>query len=105
MKPTGISEEQANLKAFLFSLADSAKEWLYYLPSGTVTTWNKIKKLFLEKYFPASKAANIRNEICGIQQLNRESLYEYWERFKKLCASVLIIKSMRNFSFNTSIRG
>ena len=87
MKPTGISEEQVKLRTFLFSLADSAKEWLYYLPSGTVITWNKMKKLFLEKYFPASKAANIRKEICGIRQLNGESLYEYWERFKKLCAS------------------
>ena len=66
MKPTGISEEQVKLRAFLFSLVDSAKEWLYYLPSGTVTTWNEMKKLFLEKYFPASKAANIRKEICGI---------------------------------------
>ncbi|XP_010247874.1 PREDICTED: uncharacterized protein LOC104590819 [Nelumbo nucifera] len=66
---------------------DSAKDWLYYLPSGSVTTWNKMKRLFLEKYFPASRVANIRKEICGIRQYNRESLHEYWERFKKLCAS------------------
>ena len=77
MKPTGISKEQVKLRAFPFSLADSVKEWLYYLPYGTVTTWNEMKKLFLEKYFPASKAANIRKEISGIQQLNVESLYEY----------------------------
>ena len=77
MKPMGISEEQVKLKAFSFSLVESAKEWLYYLPYGTVTTLNEIKKLFLEKYFPASKAANIRKEICGIRQLNGESLYEY----------------------------
>ena len=57
----------SEIKGIPFSLADSAKEWLYYLPSGTVTTWNEMKKLFLEKYFPASKAANIRNEICGIR--------------------------------------
>ena len=65
-KPTGISEEQVKLRAFPFSLVDSAKEWLYYLPSGTMTKWNEMKKLFREKYFPASKAANIRKEICGI---------------------------------------
>ena len=60
MKPTGTFEEQVKLRAFPFSLADSAKEWLYYLPSGTVTTWNEMNKLFLERYFPASKATNIR---------------------------------------------
>ena len=87
MKPTGVSEEQIKMRAFPFSLKDSAKDWLYYLPSGSVTTWNEMKRLFLEKYFPASRAANIRKEICGVKQHNGESLYEYWERFKKLCAS------------------
>jgi len=31
--------------------------------------------------------ANIRKEICGVRHHNRESLHEYWERFKKLCAN------------------
>jgi hypothetical protein len=87
MKPTGVTEEQIKLRAFPFSLKESAKDWLYYLPSGSITTWNEMKRLFLEKYFPASRAANIRKEICGVRQHNGESLYEYWERFKKLCAS------------------
>ena len=76
MNPMGISEEQVKLRAFPFSLVDSAKEWLYYLPSGTVTAWNKMKKLSSEKYYLASKAANIKKEICGIRQLNGESLYK-----------------------------
>jgi hypothetical protein len=87
MKPTGVTEEQIKLRAFPFSLKDSAKDWLYYLPSGSIITWNEMKRLFLEKYFPASRAANIRKEICGVRQHNGESLHEYWERFKKLCAS------------------
>jgi len=29
----------------------------------------------------------IRKDISGIRQLGGETLYEYWERFKKLCAS------------------
>jgi hypothetical protein len=66
---------------------DSAKDWLYYLPSGSITTWNEMKRFFLEKYFPASRASNIRKEICDVRQHNGESLHEYWKRFKKLCAS------------------
>ncbi|XP_073119846.1 uncharacterized protein [Henckelia pumila] len=46
-----------------------------------------MKRIFLEKYFPASRAANIRKEIYGCKQQMGESLHEYWERFKKLCAS------------------
>ncbi|KAH9669232.1 hypothetical protein KPL70_021706 [Citrus sinensis] len=51
-----------------------AIDWLYYLPPGSITTWNGLKKQFLEKYFPASRAANIRKDICGIRQLLGETL-------------------------------
>ncbi|XP_071939302.1 uncharacterized protein [Coffea arabica] len=85
MKPPGITEEQIKMRAFPFSLKDSAKDWLYYLPPGSITTWDQLKKKFLDKYFPASRAASLRKEICGIKQQPSESLYEYWERFKKLC--------------------
>jgi hypothetical protein len=70
-------------------LKDLAKDWLYYLPFGIITTWNEIKRLFLEKYFPSSRAINIQKEICGVRQHNEESLHKYWEWFKKLCASFL----------------
>ena len=49
MTPTEVTEEQIKLQAFPFSLADSAKEWLYYLPFGAITTWNGMKKAFLER--------------------------------------------------------
>nr|XP_027096231.1 uncharacterized protein LOC113716133 [Coffea arabica] len=55
------------------------------LPAGSITTWAQLKKKFLEKFFPASRAASLRKEICGIKQYPGESLYEYWERFNKLC--------------------
>ncbi|KAA0054379.1 uncharacterized protein E5676_scaffold302G002040 [Cucumis melo var. makuwa] len=87
MRPHGISEEQLNLRAFPFSLTDVAKRWLYYLELGSITTWGSLKKKFLEKIFPASRINNNRKEIYGIRQAFGESLSEYWERFKKLCAS------------------
>ncbi|KAL0411958.1 UNVERIFIED_CONTAM: hypothetical protein Slati_3785500 [Sesamum latifolium] len=59
MRPQGITEEQVKLRAFPFSLAEQAKDWLYFLPSGSITTWNDLKKQFLEKYFPASRATTI----------------------------------------------
>ncbi|KAI3755784.1 hypothetical protein L1987_55590 [Smallanthus sonchifolius] len=86
MKPHNITEDQIKLRAFPFSLQDSAKEWLYYLPPGSVTTWNELARLFLDKYFPEVKASILRKEIIGIKQTKREALHTYWERFKKLCA-------------------
>ncbi|XP_019173570.1 PREDICTED: uncharacterized protein LOC109169147 [Ipomoea nil] len=86
-KPQGVTEDQTKLRAFPFSLADRAKDWLFYLPSRSITTWNEMVRLFLEKFFPVSRAANIRREICGIKQRDIETVHEYWERFKQLCAS------------------
>ena len=34
MRPTEVTKEQIKLRAFPFSLADSAKEWVYYLQIG-----------------------------------------------------------------------
>ncbi|GKB30614.1 uncharacterized protein Tco_0870015, partial [Tanacetum coccineum] len=87
MKLREVTKEQIKLRAFPFLLADKAKDWLYYLPSGSITTWDQMKQQFLKKFFSASRAVNIRKDICGIRQFNGETLYEYWEKFKRLCAS------------------
>ncbi|XP_071926063.1 uncharacterized protein [Coffea arabica] len=74
MKPLGVTEEQIRLRAFPFSLKDAAKDWLYYLPAGSITTWVQLKKKFLEKFFLASRAASLRKEICSIKQYPGEFL-------------------------------
>ncbi|XP_058776313.1 uncharacterized protein LOC131650626 [Vicia villosa] len=86
LKPEGITEDHIKLRAFPFSLQGAAKDWIYDLEPNSITSWNALKRVFLERYFPASRAASIRKEICGIRQDN-ESLAEYWDRFKKLVSS------------------
>ena len=86
MRPTTVTEEHIKLKSFPFSLQDAAKNWLYYLPPGSINTWETLKRLFLEKFFPASRVDVIRKDIYGIRQQERENLHN-WERFKKLYAS------------------
>ncbi|RDX88069.1 hypothetical protein CR513_30378, partial [Mucuna pruriens] len=68
------------MKMFPFSLDGATKDWLY-LQSVIFNTWGDMKRMFLEKFFLASKTATIRKEICEI------NLHEYWERFNKLCAT------------------
>jgi len=38
IKLEGVTEDQIKLRAFPFLLADSTKEWLFYLPPGSVNT-------------------------------------------------------------------
>ncbi|CAH9146939.1 unnamed protein product [Cuscuta epithymum] len=87
MCPNGATEEQIKLRAFPFSLKDTAKDWLFYLPSGSINTWAQMKKCFLDRYYPASISSSLKKQISNIEQKDDESLYEFWERFKKLCAS------------------
>ncbi|KAF7811913.1 LRR receptor-like serine/threonine-protein kinase EFR [Senna tora] len=87
MKPERVTTKQIKLRAFPFSLDGAAKEWLFYLPAGFVISWEGMMRLFLDRYFPSSRVINVRRDICGIKQKVKESLFDYWERFKKLCAS------------------
>ncbi|KAL0451462.1 UNVERIFIED_CONTAM: hypothetical protein Slati_1124300 [Sesamum latifolium] len=87
MRPQGVTEEQVKLRAFPFSLGDKAKDWLYSLPSGSIISWNELKKQFLENYFAASCTTTIRKEISGICQFFDENFHEYWGRFKHLVES------------------
>ncbi|XP_023772380.2 uncharacterized protein LOC111921039 [Lactuca sativa] len=86
MKPHNVTEDQIKLRAFPFAVQDSAKDWLYDLPPGTVDTWVDLARLFLDKYFPEMKASALKREIIGIKQHKKEAFHTYWERFKKLCA-------------------
>ncbi|CAN6681923.1 unnamed protein product [Malus baccata var. baccata] len=87
MRPANVDEEQVKLRAFPFTLEAKAKEWLYNLPPGSMNTWNQVKQAFLEQYFPATKAASIRKDICAIRQQHGEPFGDYYERFTHLVAS------------------
>ena len=87
MCPSDVTQEQYRLRVFSFSLKDSAKDWFHSLPPNSVTTWVNLKKVFLDKYFPAIKSNQLKKKICNIEQLTTESLYDYFERFKKLVKS------------------
>ncbi|XP_052291700.1 uncharacterized protein LOC127900585 [Citrus sinensis] len=80
----GASQEALRLRLFPFSLRDRARAWLNSLPPNSITTWNDLADKFLLKYFPPTKNAKLRNEIASFHQLEDESLYDAWERFKEL---------------------
>ena len=86
VQPHDIREDYVKMKTFPFSLDDVAKDWLYLQPD-IINTRKYMKRRSLEKFFPASRTTSIRQEICGIRQQPRETLYDYWERFNKLRAT------------------
>ncbi|KAM2685400.1 hypothetical protein EV1_046774 [Malus domestica] len=87
MTPVNVDGSILKMKAFPFSLLEKAKDWLYELAPGTVTSWESMKWAFLEKFFPISRVILLRKRISGIQQNQGESFPTYYERFKTLIAS------------------
>ncbi|CAN6677806.1 unnamed protein product [Malus baccata var. baccata] len=87
MTPINVDGSIFKMKAFPFSLMDKAKDWLYELAPGTVTSWESMNRAFLEKFFPTSRVILLRKRISGIQQEEGESFPTYYERFKLLVAS------------------
>ncbi|CAN6679827.1 unnamed protein product [Malus baccata var. baccata] len=59
----------------------------FELAPRTVTSWESMKRAFLEKFFPTSRVILLRKRISGIQQNQGESFPTYYERFKTLIAS------------------
>ncbi|RDY13028.1 hypothetical protein CR513_02103, partial [Mucuna pruriens] len=80
MRTQGILEDYIKMKAFPFSLDGAAKDWLY-LQLVMFNTWGDMKRMFLEKFFPASRTTTILKEICRIRQHLMETWHKYWERF------------------------
>ncbi|KAH9763243.1 hypothetical protein KPL70_001093 [Citrus sinensis] len=78
------TQDALRLRLFPYSLRDRARAWLNSLPSDSITTWNELADKFLMKYFPPTKNTKLRNEITSFHQIEDESLYEAWERFKEL---------------------
>ncbi|KAK5811717.1 hypothetical protein PVK06_027078 [Gossypium arboreum] len=83
-KINGISDDAIHLRLFPFSLRNKAKQWLNSLPQGSITTWEQMTEKFLLKYFPLAKMAKLRNDISSFVQMDLETLYNAWKRYKDL---------------------
>ncbi|RDX71082.1 hypothetical protein CR513_49612, partial [Mucuna pruriens] len=60
-------------------------------------TWRDMKCMFLETFFPTSRTATIRKEICGIKQHFGDTLHEYWRGSTSFVPHVHITRSMSSY--------
>ena len=64
MGPDMADLQILKMKAFPFSLDGSALDWFEYLPMGFITSWEKLVREFLQKFYPATRVINIRSQIA-----------------------------------------
>nr|GEZ06443.1 reverse transcriptase domain-containing protein [Tanacetum cinerariifolium] len=82
IKVNGVTDDALHLYLFPHSLTHHAIAWFDHLPMNSITTFEQMAKMFLEKYFPPSMVTKLRNEITNFRQRPDESLFEAWERYK-----------------------
>ncbi|CAM8972960.1 unnamed protein product [Rhodiola kirilowii] len=82
-KINGVSDDAKLLRLFPFSLLGRARDWLRSQTPDSLTTWEELVVAFLNKYFPPSKTAYYRGLIMNFEQMDGETLYEAWERYKE----------------------
>ena len=51
----GVSHDAIMLRVFPMTLTGAAGRWVDRLPSGTINTWNLLKKNFIQRFCPPSK--------------------------------------------------
>nr|GEY47221.1 reverse transcriptase domain-containing protein [Tanacetum cinerariifolium] len=82
IKVNGVTDDALRLYLFPHSLTHHATACFDRFPRNSITTFEQMAKMFLEKYFPPSMVTKLRNEINNFCQRPDESLFEAWEHYK-----------------------
>lgn len=86
-RPT-LNIDTIRLRVFslLFTCDDTI--WLFELLYNSITTWDGVHKVFLDKYFPLSKKLNLKDKLYKFIALHGESVRSFWDRFIGFMKSV-----------------
>ncbi|GJV74963.1 reverse transcriptase domain-containing protein, partial [Tanacetum coccineum] len=76
--------EAVKLLIFPFSLCDKAKTWFNELNEESITSWEQMRKAFINRFFPPSLFNRLLLEIRNFSQNICESLTEAWLRLKNM---------------------
>ena len=61
-----------------------AATWFESLLVGSVTNWEELVEAYMCRFFSPALRSERRGEIIVFKQGEDESLYNVWERFKRL---------------------
>ncbi|GJU29780.1 reverse transcriptase domain-containing protein [Tanacetum coccineum] len=76
--------EAVKLLIFPFSLCDEAKTWFNELNEESITSWEQMRRAFINRFFPPSLFNRLLLEIRSFSQNVCESLVDAWLRLKSM---------------------
>jgi hypothetical protein len=69
---------------FVLTLKGNASEWFYSLLSQTITSWDVLENLFVEKYFPRKDPYSLFLKLVEIHMNDKETVKNFTFRFMKV---------------------
>ncbi|GJW69925.1 hypothetical protein Tco_0126842 [Tanacetum coccineum] len=80
----GVTHDAVMLQVFPITRTGAAERWVDRLSLGTVDSWDLLKKVFIQRYYPSSKTAKQLEDICNFKYEGDETLYQTWEMYNDL---------------------
>nr|GEU42353.1 hypothetical protein [Tanacetum cinerariifolium] len=80
----GVARDAVVLCVFPITLTGATKRWVDRLTSRTISTWDLLKKAFIQRYYPPSKTAKQLEDIRNFNQEGEKTLNQAWERYNDL---------------------
>ena len=90
VKLNGVRPEVIKFQMFPFSPRDVVVTWFESLPVGSVNIWEELVEAYMSIFFPHALTSERRGEIVVFKQGDDESLYNAWERYKRLLKRCLM---------------
>jgi hypothetical protein len=68
VRQEGVPDEWFKWNLFPYSLTEEAKTWYLFASFEVEGNWNKLTKIFCEKFFPISKVQHLRRQVITFTQ-------------------------------------
>ena len=73
----GVTNEDADIWIFPYTLQGVARSWYFSLPSRSITSWDIFQEQFLTKYGDDRSIATLINDLSNITLESREPIKEF----------------------------
>ena len=80
----GVTNEDAVVRIFPYTMQGTAGSWYFSLPSGSITSWDIFQSQFLTKFGDDRSTTTLINDLSNLKAEAREPIKDFNLRFNKI---------------------
>jgi hypothetical protein len=81
VKLMNVQHEDIVCRLFPYTFENSASTWYFNLPVGSITSWMKFQKYFLDKFAEETTTGALMVELFATAMSSKEKVKEFNQRF------------------------